>query len=112
MTMTITAEQMTSDQTAHWAAPTAPGRPYGTWAVSWLTGRALTRNQAITAMTLAEFAAQCLATPGGRYWPHVHSWAAELGLSGEDAARLASRIPPVEARPAVDRAEQTCDVVG
>jgi len=52
MTLTLTDTTMTSDQTAH-TARLAPGRPQ-LWEVSWLPGRALDRNSAITAMTLAD----------------------------------------------------------
>ena len=51
----ITEDSMTSDQTRHTAARTADG-----WTVTWLPGRVLNRNQAITAMTIAEEAAGSL----------------------------------------------------
>ena len=52
MTLTINDTAMTSDQTAH-TARLAPGSQH-LWEVSWLPGRALDRNSAITAMTLAD----------------------------------------------------------
>ena len=52
MTVTINDTTMTSDQTAH-AARLAPDSQHR-WEVSWLPGRALDRNSAITAMTLAD----------------------------------------------------------
>src|SRR6266704_2046114 len=54
MTLTINDTTMTSDQTPHMArhAPSRNG-----WEVSWLPGRALDRNSAITAMILADTAA-------------------------------------------------------
>ena len=58
---------MTSDQTPHTARP-APGRQHA-WQVSWLPGRLLDRNTAITAMILADTAAEpaCTrATASGR----------------------------------------------
>src|SRR6266704_1539784 len=54
MTLTINDTTMTSDQTPHTArhAPSQIG-----WKVSWLPGRTLDRNSAITAMILADTAA-------------------------------------------------------
>ena len=52
MALTINDRTMTSDRTHH-TARLAPGEQHQ-WEVSWLPGRRLTRNQAITAMTLAE----------------------------------------------------------
>ena len=51
MTLTIHDILMTSDQTAHTARHT-PSR--NGWEVSWLPGRTLDRNSAITAMILAD----------------------------------------------------------
>ena len=56
MTLTINDTTMTSDQTAH-TARQAPGRQHG-WEVSWLPGQILDRNTAITAMILADTAAE------------------------------------------------------
>ena len=50
MTLTINDTTMTSDQTPH-TARQAPSR--NGWQVSWLPGRTLDRNSAITAMVLA-----------------------------------------------------------
>ena len=47
MSLTITDTTMTSDHTAH-TARQAPGRQH-LWEVSWLPGRTLDRNSAITA---------------------------------------------------------------
>lgn len=49
MNIKITDEAMTSDTTPHSTRPDGDG-----WAVTWLPGRVLNRNQAITAMVLAE----------------------------------------------------------
>jgi hypothetical protein len=46
--ITITDTHMSSPDTPHTATVTAGG-----WEVSWLPGRTLDRNQAITAMTIA-----------------------------------------------------------
>jgi hypothetical protein len=87
----ITDTSMSSPATPHTAAAAAEGEG---WEVSWLPGRALTRNQAITAMVIANIV-------GGRgvghcddpIWPHLDNWAAELGLSGPDAVVRASEPP-------------------
>ena len=90
MTLTINDTTMTSDQTAH-TARQAPGRQHG-WEVSWLPGQVLDRNTAITAMILADIAGEGDLHEGHRLWPHIQSWAAELGLTGPDAiARPPSR---------------------
>ena len=60
MTLTINDTTMTSDQTAH-TARQAPGRQHG-WEVSWLPGQVLDRNTAITAMILADTAADVTCT--------------------------------------------------
>jgi hypothetical protein len=82
MTLTITDTTMTSDQTTHTARP-APDR--NGWEVSWLPGQTLDRNTAITAMTLADTAAEPDLHEGHRLWPHIQSWAGELGLTAPDA---------------------------
>jgi len=72
--ITITDTSMSSPATPHTAAATSGG-----WTVSWLPGRTLDRNQAITAMTIAVMV-------GGRgvpraddaIWLHLDGWAAEL----------------------------------
>lgn len=83
---------MTSDQTRH----TARAADDGGWTVSWLPGRTLTRNQAVTAMTIAEAVgahADDLADNGGRWWLHVDGWAAELAITGPFAVAEASLSP-------------------
>ena len=91
MTLTINDTTMTSDQTAH-TARHAPGR--NGWEVSWLPGQTLDRNTAITAMILADTAAEPDLHEGHRLWPHIQSWAAELGLTGPEAIAAASQPPP------------------
>jgi hypothetical protein len=90
MTLTINDTIMTSDQTAHTArqAPDQNG-----WEVSWLPRRTVDRNTAITAMVLAETAADERVREGHRLWPHVQGWAAELGLTGPDAVAAISQLP-------------------
>ena len=88
MTLTICDATMTSDQTAHTARLAVASQHL--WEVSWLPGRALDRNSAITGMVLAETAAEPGLRDGHRLWPHVQGWAAELGLTGADAINRAS----------------------
>jgi hypothetical protein len=89
MTLTITGTTMTSDQTAHTAGQ-APGRQH-LWEVSWLPGRVLDRNSAITAMVLADQAGAYDLNERHRLWPHIESWAAELGQTGHDAVNRVSQ---------------------
>ena len=89
MTLTITDTTTTSDQTAH-TARQAP-RSEHLWEVSWLPGRALDRNSAITAMVLADQAGVNDLNERHRLWPHIDGWAAELGLTGSDAVNRVSQ---------------------
>ena len=91
MTLFINDTSMTSDQTAH-AARQAPGRQHG-WEVSWLPGQILDRNTAITAMILADTAAERDLHEGHRLWPPIQSWAGELGLTAPEAIARASQPP-------------------
>ena len=90
MALTINDTAMTSDQTAHSArqAPCGHG-----WEVSWLPGQTLDRNTAITAMVLADIAAERDLREGHRLWPHIQSWAGELGLTAPEAIAQASQPP-------------------
>src|ERR1700722_11609856 len=90
MTLRINDTTMTSDQTAH-TARHAPER--NGWEVSWLPGQLLDRNTAITAMTLADTAAEPDLHEGHRLWPHIQSWAEELGLTASDAITRISHPP-------------------
>ena len=101
MTLTINDTTMTSDQTGH-TARQAPGRPHQ-WEVTWLPGKSLDRNTAITAMILADTAAEGDLHEGHRLWPHIQSWAAELGLTAPDAITRASQ-PPRDPDPQQERA--------
>ena len=89
MTLTINDATMTSDQTAH-TARQAPGREH-LWETSWLPGRVLDRNSAITAMVLADHACVHDLNEGHRLWPFIESWAVELGLTGSDAVNRVSQ---------------------
>jgi hypothetical protein len=88
VTLKIDDTAMTSDQSSHTARHT-PDR--NGWEVSWLPGQTLDRNTAITAMTLADTAAERDLHEGHRLWPFVQGWAAELGLTGPDAIARASQ---------------------
>ena len=78
MTLTIQDESISSDTTRH-TARLAPGHEH-TWQVSWLPGRLMDRNSAITAMVVAEVVATDDVNPGHRLWLHIEGWSAELGL--------------------------------
>ncbi|KAB8192585.1 hypothetical protein FH608_024090 [Nonomuraea phyllanthi] len=75
MGIRITDTTMTATRSGHTATRGANGR----WSVTGHPGRAFTRNQAVTALTLAE----ALATnppPADRMWWHINDWRAELDL--------------------------------
>jgi hypothetical protein len=91
MALTITDTSMTSDRSAH-TARQPPGREHG-WEVSWLPGRILDHNAAVTAMVLADTAARPGLREDDRLWPHIQGWAAELGLTGTDAITRAAQPP-------------------
>ncbi|HET8680711.1 MAG TPA: hypothetical protein VFM54_02375 [Micromonosporaceae bacterium] len=96
MTITIGDDRMTSDVTPHFAQLVAAGGPCRCstrWRVSWLPGRTLSRDEATTAMTLAELVARGVRD-GDRRWPFVVGWAQELGLSGAQAAQRVRETPP------------------
>lgn len=88
MSTTITDDTMTSTNSPHTAR-----RVDGGWTVSWLPDRILDRNQALTAMTIAELVATNHVTPGSRYWLHLRAWAAELGLTESEAIVRTSLAP-------------------
>ena len=105
MTLAINDATMTSDQTAH-TARLAPGRQH-LWEVSWLPGRALDRNSAITAMTLADLTGEHGLDERHQLWPFIQGWAAELGLTGPDAINRASR--PASPEPQHDQEHEPSD---
>lgn len=80
MTLTITDTEMTSTATAHRAWRTDKG-----WRVTWRTGAVWDRNQAITAMSIAEH-----VDLSGFHEddPQIHDWARELGMTASDAAHM------------------------
>lgn len=86
MAMTITDEGIRSDQTSARAWPAQPSQPYGQWVVAWCPDRVLTRNQAITAMILAEEIAAWDGRRDGKAWLFIQAHADELGLPVSTAA--------------------------
>jgi hypothetical protein len=90
MTLTISDTAMTSDQSPH-IARQSPDR--NGWTVSWLPDQILDRNTAVTAMTLADTAAHRDLHDRHRLWPHIQSWAGELGLTAPEAIARASQPP-------------------
>jgi hypothetical protein len=85
----ITGAFMSSPATPHTARASGEG-----WEVSWLPGRTLTRNQAITAMVIANVVGdRGVGLAEDPIWPHLDGWAGELGLSGADAVARASELP-------------------
>jgi len=56
-------------------------------------GQILDRNTAVTAMTVADTAAQRDLHDRHRLWPHIQSWAGELGLTAPEAVASASQPP-------------------
>ena len=105
MTLTITDATMTSDQTAHTARLASSSQHQ--WEVSWLPGRALDRNSAITAMTLADLTSEHGLNERHQLWPFIQGWAAELGLTGSDAINRVSR--PVAPSRQHDRESERSD---
>jgi hypothetical protein len=96
MSTMITDTEMSSEATPHTATAWPVSGEPTLWSVTWLPGRALTRDQAITAMTIAEMVTtHADAQNGTECWrPTLESWAAELGLTSDEAAKMASAPPP------------------
>lgn len=92
MAIHISEHEMSSTSTAHTAREAD-----GTWTVTWLPGRNLTRNQAISAMMIAVTVAGPLE-PGDLRFLHIEGWAAELGLAAETAVTMALQPPDDTAR--------------
>ena len=75
----VSASMMTSDRTQHIARCVGGDR----WVVSWLPGRTLSGQQAVTAMTIASTVDD--RQLGDAEWAMVDSMALELGLTGREA---------------------------
>lgn len=108
MSIRITDTRMTSED----FDTVAERQPDGSWTVTGYLGRAFDRNQAITAMTLAE----ALATnppPDSPLWPHIAVWRTELATDQADGAPSAvpaATFPPDGAR--TDRASSPTNTQG
>ena len=90
MTLIIQDDSISSDHTGH-IAGLAPG--HAAWHVSWLPGRLMDRNTAITAMVLADTVGSGDLQKGHRLWPHLEGWAAELGLTADDVIARTAHPP-------------------
>ncbi len=91
--ITITDTTMTSPATPHTATATGGG-----WTVSWLPGRTLTRDQATTAMVIANIVGgHGVPRADDPLWLFLDGWAAELGLTAPTAVARVSQ-PRAERR--------------
>jgi hypothetical protein len=87
--ITLTDTTMTSPATPHTATATGGG-----WEVSWLPGRTLDRNQAITAMTIADMVGGTgVPRADDPIWLFLDGWAAELSLTAPGAVARVSEPP-------------------
>lgn len=75
----VSASTMTSDLTRHIARCVGGDR----WVVSWLPGRTLTGQQAVTAMTIASTGTE--RDPTETEWAMLDNMALELGLTAREA---------------------------
>ena len=79
-------DYISGEHTAH-TARRVPGTRY-LWEVSWLPGRTLDHDRAVTAMVLADITAPGGIDEGHQLWDPVKGWAGVLGLSADDALAL------------------------
>lgn len=89
MTLTIIESCIFSDMTDHQAAKVTRE---DVWSCTWLPGRRLSYNEAITAVTLAEFVDSGWAE-GSKNWPIVRDFARELGMTAQEAAGKVLKTP-------------------
>lgn len=85
MSLHIGDRLMSSSVTGH-TARRETGQRW--WSVTWLENRQLTKNQAVTALTIAELVAGGVIGPTHRDWSLLGSLATELDLSGDNAVYL------------------------
>jgi hypothetical protein len=102
MALQITDTRMTSDTTEHTAHVVIDALPEIGWEVSWLPYRVFTRDQAVTAMTIAETIAGHPVMTGVQELA-LDRWAAELGLTGPIAVEEVTKP-----RPRANRAGDPC----
>ncbi|MGP3935991.1 hypothetical protein [Nonomuraea sp. KM88] len=96
MSLTITDTQMTSD-----GCPNVAELRAGGWTVTGYPGRLFDRNQAITAMLLAELLA--LTLPAGRDALLATCWRTELDITEADGPHA----PTADDRPGETRSDRT-----
>ena len=95
MALTILDDSISSDRTTH-RARLMPGRAH-LWEASWLPGRRLDRNGAITAMVLADLVGPGDLHTDDRQWIFAEGWADELGLRASEAIERISQPSAWEA---------------
>ncbi|MEV6768110.1 hypothetical protein AB0N05_05695 [Nocardia sp. NPDC051030] len=78
----VSASMMTSDMTPHIARCVGGDR----WVVSWLPGRTLSGQQAVTAMTIASTVTD--HTPSESEWAFLDGLALALGLTAREAVGM------------------------
>ncbi|MBB5911594.1 hypothetical protein BJY24_000461 [Nocardia transvalensis] len=78
----VSASMMTSDMTRHIARCVGGDR----WVVSWLPGRTLSGQQAVTAMTIASTVTHRDTTEAE--WAMLDNMALELGLTAREAVYM------------------------
>jgi len=91
MTLTILDDSICSDRTPR-TARLGPD-DWRAWQVSWLPGRHLDRNGAITAMGLADLTASGDMHARQRHRPHIDARAAELARTAPEALARAANPP-------------------
>ena len=91
MALNVLDGGITSGQTGHTARRVANDEH--AWEVSWLPGRSMNRNSAITAMLLADPTGPGDMHTGHKLWIHVEGRAAELGLTAQDVHAQTSSSP-------------------
>ena len=89
MALSITETDMFCDVSQH----SAMKLESADWSVSWLPGWLLDRNQAITAMTIAEMVSTEEFTSDNPMWTQLEDWASELGMTASEALARVSAGP-------------------
>lgn len=108
MTLDITDDRMSSDVTPHTATrSTEPVPGERGWLVSWLPGQVVDRNQAISALMLAEEDTK----PAGGDQAVIQGLAHELGMCGDAAIRLVRSAPVMPPAQDIPAADEPADVV-
>ena len=100
MALTILDDSISSDRTTH-RARLMPDRAH-LWEASWLPGRRLDRNGAITAMVLADLVGPGDLHTDDRQWIFAEGWADELGLRAFEAIERIGQPSPWTAAAELD----------